>query len=90
MIQLKEKIIDTDGKEVDLTVGKALSNFVLAIKSDPLRSYLLASKLATQDEIELEKADRTWVLDAVKDNKDVYTNSLVAGFLLNKLSEVKE
>jgi hypothetical protein len=90
-INLKEKIKDIDGKEIDLTLGKALANFVLVVKSDPLRSYLLASKLATLDEIELEKADFTWIKDAVKENAmTIYSNALVAGQIINIFNDLKE
>ncbi len=91
MIKLKEKIKEIDGIDVpNLTVGKALANFVLAGKSDPLRNFLLAQKLATQDEIELDKADFQSVKDLVKENAlTVYTTGLVAGQLLLLLSEEK-
>lgn len=89
MINLKAPIKEIDGSDVKgLTVGKALANFVLAGKSDPLRNFLLAQKLATQDEIELDKADFQSVKDLVKENAmTVYTTGLVAGQLLLLLSE---
>lgn len=74
-----------------ITLGKALALLVLAVKSDPLRHYLLAQKLFAQNEIELEKADFELCKDAATNKyTEVFGNALVAGQILSILAEVKE
>ena len=92
LLNLKVSIKELDGKDSEtLTVGKALANIILMVKSDPLRSYLMAQKLYVDDTMELSKADYEWVKTAVTEHgKEVYGNNLVIGQLLLILSEIKE
>lgn len=91
-IQTKIKIKELSGEDTkDLTIGKALANIVLFVKSDPLRAYLMATKLYSEDEVELSKADCEWIKTAVTEHGyTVYSNALVSGQLLLLLSELKE
>jgi hypothetical protein len=86
------KIKELDGQESkDLTVGKAIANIILFVKSDPLRAYIMATKLYSEDEFELSKADYEWIKTAITEHGyEVYTNALVSGQLLLILSELKE
>jgi len=86
------KIKELDGSlSKELTIGKALANIILFIKSDPLRSYLMATQLYSSDEFELSDADYTWVKTAVAEHgSEVYVNALVSGQILLALSELKD
>ena len=85
-----QKLKDLAGKELEVTVGKALSNIVLYTKKDPLRAYMMAQKLYSQDEIELDKVDMEWLKTAVTDHaREAFTNDLVGGQLLFIFSELK-
>jgi hypothetical protein len=92
LLNLKTSIKELDGKDSEtLTVGKALANIVLMIKSDPLRSYLMAQKLYVDNDMELSTADFEWIKTAVTEHgKEVYGNNLVIGQLLLILSELKD
>ena len=91
-LQTTQKIKELDGQDSKmLSVGKAIANIVLMVKSDPLRSYLMATKLYQENEIELSKADYEWIKTAITEHgHEVYSNALVSGQLLLILSELKE
>ena len=96
-INLKQNIKALDGEnaknqdETDLTVGQSLANIVLMIKSDPLRSWIMAQKLYKDETMELSKADFEWVKTAITEHgKEIYGNNLVIGQLLLLFSELKE
>ena len=92
LLKLKTPIKEIDGQDAkDLTVGKALSNMILMVKSDPLRAYLMAQKLYADEEIEVNKADFEWIKTAVIEHgREIYSNALVIGQLLVIFSELKE
>lgn len=90
-LTLNNLIKDLDGKDTDLTIGKAMANILLMEKSDPLRSYTIATKLYSSNEIEFSVADFEWVKKAIIDHGcEFYQNSLVSGQLLLIFSEIKE
>lgn len=94
MMQLKtqEFIKDLANEDVkDVTVGKALSNIVLMIKSDPLRAYVMAQKLYSENVVELSLADFDWIKTAIKDHgREAYANALIPGQLLVLLSKLEK
>jgi len=91
-IQTKIKIKELDGTEsTDLTIGKALANIMLFVKTDPLRAYLMATKLYSEDEYEISLSDYEWIKQAIiQHSHEVYGNALVSGQLLLILSELKQ
>jgi hypothetical protein len=86
------KIKELDGQESkDLTVGKAIANIILFVKTDPLRAYIMATKVYSEEEYEISMSDYEWIKTAIIDHgSEVYTNALVSGQLLLILSELKE
>lgn len=90
-IKLSQKIQELGGKEVDLTIGKAMANITLMDKGDPLRAYIMAQKLYSEDEIDLSKADFEWIKTTVKEHGNTfYPGALVSGQILSYFSELKE
>jgi hypothetical protein len=91
MIELKNFIKGLDDKDTDLSVGKAIANIMLMDKSDPLRSYTMATKIYSSDNIEFSVADLQWIKKTISEHgSTVYGNSLVSGQLLLLLSEIKD
>ena len=90
-IQTNVHIKELDNTEAALTIGKALANIILLSKNDPLRSYLMAQKLYSNESVELTKADFEWIKKTVTDHGcEFYQNALVSGQLLIALSDSKE
>ena len=90
-INLNQKIKELDGKDTEnLTIGKAMANIILLNKKDPLRCYVLAQKLFTEDEFDLTKADQEFIKETIIEHGyTMYGNALVHGQLLLMLSELK-
>lgn len=90
-LNLKQKLKNLLGEELPLTVGEALGNIILHVKSDPMRSFVLSQKLYTEMEYELSNVEYEFIRDAVKEHgRETYLNNLAPGQLLVILSELKQ
>ncbi len=93
-IQTKTVLKDLSGKEVifdskPFTVGYAIGQIITLGKStNPLKSYLLATKLSEQDEVEIDLTDKKLIEDMIKDPACSFF-PIITGQILKILEEAK-
>lgn len=91
--QSLKNLKDEDLKDetgIVLTLGKALSNILLANETgDKMKLFLLAKKCFTEDSLEVDASDLNLIKEAVKTTK-AYLNAIVTGQCEIILNEVKE
>ncbi len=91
-IQTRTVLKDLSDKEVlfdskPFTVGNALGQILTLGKStNPLKSYLLATKFVQQDEVEIDITDKKLIEEMIKDSTFF---PLVTGQILKILEESK-
>lgn len=80
-IKATDKLKGLDGKDIDLTVGQAIANMLVAgEEGGKMKLYILAQDLWQKENVELDKADIALVKSIVENTK-VY-NVLVSGQIL--------
>lgn len=87
-IQAKNKIKGLDGKELDLTIGQAISNILVSSETGgKMKLFVLAQKFYNDEIVDVDSADLDLVKTSIESSK-VYT-ALVSGQLLVLIDEVK-
>jgi hypothetical protein len=87
-MKIKTKLKDLAGKELDLTIGKAISDILLASEAGgKMKLFILAQKFYSDETIDLDKVDLGLVKEAIETSK-VYL-PLVTGQLLVLLDDIK-
>lgn len=89
IIKTKDKLKDLKGKDIDLTIGEAIGNILLAHKAGgKMKMYVLAQKMVKDGKVEVDDADFELIKGAIEVT-EAYVN-LVSGQLLVLLSELKK
>lgn len=70
-----------------LSLGSAIAYCLLGRKSDPHKSYLLAVKLHTEEDMELDNADLSFIKDTLS-SSTTFT-PIVTGQILELLNQSK-
>lgn len=85
-LHTKQFIKDLEGKDTELTIGKALATILIQSKGDTVKLFTLAQKANNDETLELDAADLETVKNAVKTTENTF-NALVTGQLLIELSK---
>lgn len=89
-INTQNKIKALDNKELDLTIGQAIANILLASETGgKMKLFILAQKFFQDKFVDIDKADLDLVKNSIENSKGIYT-ALVTGQLLVMLDEIKE
>jgi hypothetical protein len=84
-----DKLKDLSGKEIDLTVGTALSNILVSAEAGgKMKMFTLAQRLFNDKAVEVDEADFNLIKTSVESTK-TYT-ILAAGQLLVILENIKD
>lgn len=78
-----------DEKSGDFTVGMALSNILVdTTKGGKMKLFILAQKIYSDEEVEVDEADLAIIKSAVEETENY--NNLVNGQILQILSGLKD
>lgn len=88
-IQAKNKIKGLDGKDLDLTVGQAISNILVSSETGgKMKLFVLAQKFYNDNVVDIDAADVELTKNTIESSK-VYT-ALVSGQLLVLIDSLKD
>ncbi len=89
IMNIKKTVKDLDGNDIKgISVGKAIASILASEKTaDPLRSFALAQKFYTEEDIELDASEKEYVTQLVTSNNSF--SPLVTGQLIMALKETK-